>query len=57
MVSSLKMKATKRAIEIKLRLKQKPKIKTEFTVKIKYSIQFKEVYLQKFKMKYMNHLF
>lgn len=57
MVSSLKMKTTKRTTEIRLRLKQKPKIKTEFTVKIKYSIEFKEVYLQKFKMKYMNHLF
>lgn len=57
MVSSLKMKTTKRITEIRLRLIQKPKIKTEFTVKIKYSIEFKEVYLQKFKMKYMNHLF
>lgn len=57
MVSSLKMKTTKRTIEIRLRLKQQPKIKTEFTVKIKYSIKFKEVYLQKFKMKYKNHLF
>lgn len=57
MVSSLKMKTTKRITEIRLRLIQKPKIKTEFTVKIKYSIEFKEVYLQKFKIKYMNHLF